>query len=99
MRLLKSAPNCEHLELTGCIGLTEYFLDKLFREYQHLKFIDVNHIPAMTPALFEVVKQVRPDIYIRRFNITEVDPNDNMLRIPWRVIQKEGKKKKKKKKK
>jgi len=53
----------------------------------------------MTPALFEVVKQVRPDIYIRRFKITEVDPKDNMLRIPWRVINKEGKKKKKKKKK
>ena len=33
MKLLKSAPNCEHLELTGCIGLTDYFLDKLFCEY------------------------------------------------------------------
>lgn len=68
------------------MALTEYLLEKLFKEYPNLKFIDVNHIPAMTPALFEVVKQTRPDIYIRRFNITEVDPKDNMLRIPWRVI-------------
>jgi len=46
------------------------------------------------------LKELRPEIMIKRFQITQVDPKDNMLRVPWRIVEKKkkgGKKKKKKK--
>jgi len=36
---------------------------------------------------------------VRRYQFTEVDPKDNMLRVPLRIAEKKGKKGKKKKKK
>ncbi len=59
----------------------------------------MNHIPAITPALYEILKGHRPDLISKRFLYTEVDPKDNMLRVPWKVIKKEKKKKGKKGKK
>jgi len=37
---------------------------------------------------------------VRRYKFTDVDPKDNMLRVPLRIVEKKkgGKKKKKKKK-
>jgi hypothetical protein len=34
---------------------------------------------------------------LRQFAKTKFDPKDNGLRVPWRVVEKEGTKKKKKK--
>lgn len=91
------AQKLEHLELTGCELLTEYCLESTFKTFRNLNYVDVNHIPALTPALYEILKGHRPDLMVRRFLSTEVDPKDNMLRVPWKVIKKDKKKKKGKK--
>lgn len=79
--------------------LTEYGLEGIFKNYRNVKFVDINHIPVVTPAFYEVLKNVRPEINVKRFQFTEVDPKDNMLRVPLRIAEKKkgGKKKKKKK--
>jgi len=46
-KLLQVSPKVEHLELTGCINLTDYFLENMFKSFLNLKFVDLNHIPAM----------------------------------------------------
>jgi len=89
------------LELTGCDKLTEYMIDNMFKNFPNLQFVDLNHIPAVTPAFYEVLKASRPDLLGRRFKFTEVDIKDNMQRVPWKVAEKskaKGKGKKKKKK-
>lgn len=53
----------------------------------------------MTTAFYEILKGHRPDINLRRFKFNEVDPKDNMLRVPLRIVSKGKKTKKKKKKK
>ena len=53
----------------------------------------------MTTAFYEILKGHRPDINLRRYKFNEVDPKDNMLRVPLRIISKDKKKKKGKKKK
>ena len=54
----------------------------------------------MTTPFYEVLMAHRPDINLRRYKFNEVDPKDNMLRVPL-LPKKDGKKKKggKKKKK
>ena len=87
------------MELTHCKNLSEYGLESIFKTFKHLQFIDINHIPVVTPAFYEVLQGHRPDLNLRRFKQNEVDPKDNMLRVPLRIISKDGKKKKGKKKK
>lgn len=91
----------EHLEITGCEKITEFGLDNIFKNHQSLEFVDLNMIPAITPALMEQLKAYRPDILFRRYMQADIDPKDNMLRVPWRIAEKAGAKggKKKKKKK
>ena len=53
----------------------------------------------MTTAFYEILMAHRPDINLRRYKFNEVDPKDNMLRVPLRIVSKGKKKKGKKKKK
>ncbi|CDW83748.1 UNKNOWN [Stylonychia lemnae] len=85
----------EHIELTKCEGLTEYSIDHIIKNTTTLKFIDLNNIPAITPQVLEQLKQIKPDLLIRRYLYQVVDPKDNQLRVPRRLA---GDKKKKKKK-
>ena len=63
----------EHLEIAGCEQITEYCLETTFKTYRNLTYVDVNHIPVLTPALYEILKGHRPDLMVRRFLYTEVD--------------------------
>jgi len=63
-----------------------------------LSYVDINHIPVVTPALYEILKGLRPELMVRRYQYNDVDPKDNGLRVPLR-LNKSGKKKKGKKKK
>ena len=94
--MLDGAPSLETLELTGCEMLSEYFIETMFKSYQNLKFVDLNLIPCMNLAFFETLKAHRPDILERRFKQSDIEVKDNMLRVPWKVKEKEAKKKKKK---
>lgn len=85
--------------MPGCENLTEYGIEAIFKNFRTLTFIDINHIPVVTPAFYEILKNHRPDIMVKRFQFTEVDPKDNMLRVPLRIAEKKGGKGKKKKKK
>lgn len=101
-KVCQCAPALEHLELTGCVKLTDYYLGQIITNYKQLQFIDINHIPAVTPAILENLKNIRPDLLQRRYLQSDIDPKDNMLRVPLRIAEKgkaggKGKKKKKKK--
>lgn len=61
-----------------------------------MQYVDFNHIPIVTPAFFDELKEMKPNINIRQYVINTVDIKDNMLRVPL-PIKSEGKKKKKKK--
>lgn len=95
-KVTQMSPKLEHLEIAGCELLSEYCLENTLKTVRNLNYVDVNHIPALTPALYEILKGHRPDLMVRRFLYTEVDQKDNMLRVPWKVIKKEKKKKGKK---
>lgn len=98
-KICSISPVLEHLELTGCENLTDYAIESIFKTYRNIQFIDINHIPVVTPAFYEILKGHRPELMVRRYQFTEVDPKDNMLRVPLRIAEKKGKKGKKKKKK
>ena len=97
--LMKVAPHIEHLELTGCAGLTEYTLKCIQKELPDLKFVDLSGVPAVNLTFYEELKAKMPNVYLRRFQINEVDKKDNGLRVPRRVIEKKKEKKGGKKKK
>jgi len=64
--------------------------------------VDLNGIPAITYPIFEELKELRPELMIKRYANQVADPKDNGLRVPRRLIKKKkkkGKKKGKKKKK
>ena len=44
----------------------------------------------------EQLKLIKPDLLIRKYYYNTVDPKDNGLRVPRRIIDKKKKKKKKK---
>ena len=98
-RLAQMATSLEHLELTGCEQLTEYGLEALFKNFKNIMFFDINHIPVVNAAFFEVLKNTRPDVMVRRYQFNDIDLKDNMLRVPLRIVSKDKKKKGKKKKK
>lgn len=105
-QLCRISPKLEHLELTGCEQISEFGIESIFKNFKNLKFVDINHIPIVNPdkkpfpPFYEHLNGLRPDIMVKRYQFNEVDPKDNMLRIPWRIAEKKkGKKKKGKKKK
>lgn len=98
-RVAQMANKLEHLELTGCEQLSEYGLEALFKNFKNIQFFDINHIPVVNPAFYEVLKNVRPDVMVRRYQFNDIDLKDNMLRVPLRIVSKDKKKKGKKKKK
>jgi hypothetical protein len=50
-------------------------------------------------TLLEEIKTKKPDLLLRSFRTDKFDPKDNGLRVPRRIVEKEGEGKKKKKKK
>lgn len=90
----------EHLEIPGCKNVAEFQIQKIFsQEYLNLKFVDLNYIEAMTPALYEQLKESRPDMLMRDYKKQMWDENDHGVRVPWKQAEgakKKGKKKKKK---
>jgi hypothetical protein len=64
---LKVAPNIEHLELTGCAGLTDYSLKTLQAELTSLKFLDLSGVTAVSIAFYEELKAKMPQVYLRRY--------------------------------
>jgi hypothetical protein len=72
--------------MPGCELITDYCLENVFKTFKNIQFIDINHIPSVVPAFFDILKATRPEIIIRRYQNTQADPKDNMLRIPWRIV-------------
>lgn len=64
-----------------------------------LKFLDLSGVPAVSLSFYEELKAKMPKVYLRRYQINEVDKKDNGLRVPRRVIEKKKAKKGSKKKK
>lgn len=98
-RVAQMSNKLEHLELTGCEQLSEYGIEALFKNFKNIQFFDINHIPVINAAFYEVLKNIRPDVMVRRYQFNDIDLKDNMLRVPLRIVSKDKKKKGKKKKK
>lgn len=95
--LLRTSKELENLEIAGCELFQEYDLEKVLTDGKRLEYINFNHIPSVTAAFFEQLKEKRPDILVRQYKHNLVDPKDNMLRVPLRIAgTKKGKKKGKK---
>lgn len=94
--IVKCCPNLTHLELNRT-DLTEVGTKSIATGLTQLKFLDMSGISGITLAMLDEIKQKRPDLLLRQFQKGKIDPKDNGLRVPWRVVDKEGKKKKKKK--
>ena len=94
LKLCQTSRVLEHLELTRCELITEYSIDGIIKGCTNLVFLDLNGIPAVTPAQLEAFRQLRPELMIRRYLYQNIDPKDNDLRVPRRLM---GEKKKKKK--
>jgi len=97
MKLTQTSKVLEHLEVTKCELLTEYSLDNIIKGTSSLKFLDLNGIPAITQPILDNLRQIKPDLLIKRYMFQNVDPKDNGLRVPRRVVDKKKKKKKGKK--
>ena len=54
-KVCQTSPVLEQLELTHCKNLTEYGIESIFKTYKGLQFIDINHIPVVTPAFYEIL--------------------------------------------
>jgi len=50
----------------------------------------------LTNPVLEALRQLKPDLLMRRYKTQTADPKDNGLRVPRRIIDKKKKKKKKK---
>ena len=94
MKLCNTSKVLEHLELTKCELLTEYSIDGIIKQNPSLVFLDLNGIPAITQPILDTLRQLKPELLIRRFLYQNIDPKDNELRVPRRLM---GEKKKKKK--
>lgn len=97
MKLCQTTRVLEYLELTKCEALTEYSIDNIIKQNTTLEFLDLSGIAAITPQILDNLKQLRPELMIRRFMFQNVDPKDNGLRVPRRIVDKKKKKKKGKK--
>lgn len=97
MNFCKVAPNMEHLEITKCEGVTEFGIKQVLENNTVLKFIDINHIPAVTYPFLDELKDQYPSLLIKRYAFQDVDfKKDNGLRVPRRLKCDIKKKKKKK---
>ena len=98
--LVKQTPMLEHLEMNRC-ALTADEVTKALSppNLPNLRFVDLTSVPGLTKSVLTELQQKRPQLALRQFRRDKVDPKDNGLRVPRRVIEKEGKKKKGKKKK
>ena len=67
LKIVNTSHAVEHIELTKCEGLTEYSISQIIQACNTLKFIDLNNIPVITPAVLETLRQAKPDLLIRRF--------------------------------
>lgn len=67
------------------------------KELPQLKFLDLTGISGISLALITEIQGKKPELKLRRFRTDKVDAKDTGLRVPRRVIEKEGGKKKKKK--
>lgn len=94
MKLCQTTRVLEHLELTKCELITEYSIDAILKGNTSLVFLDLNGIPAITQPTLDNLRLIRPDLMIRRYMFQNIDPKDNDLRVPRRLM---GEKKKKKK--
>ena len=94
MNLCKVAPNVEHLELTRLETLGENCIKQTIKDLTKLKFIDLTGIKEANYKLLDELKDTKPNLLTKRFNIAEVDKKDNGLRVPRRVVDKKKKKKK-----
>jgi len=93
--LMRASKDIENLEIAGCELFQEYDIEKILTDGKALEYINFNHIPVVNAALFEQLKEKRPDLLVRQYRHNLVDPKDNMLRVPLRIA---GAKKAKKKK-
>ena len=57
----------------------------------------MNGIPAITQVVLDALKLIKPELMIRRYMYQNINPKDNGLRVPRRVVDKKKKKKKSKK--
>lgn len=96
MKLVHTSRVLEHLELSKCELLTEYSIDHIVKTCSALAFLDLNGIPGITQAVVENLRLQRPELLIRRYMYQNLDPKDNGLRVPRRIVDKKKKKKKKK---
>ena len=99
IKFVASLPNLEHLEVNNCTGFIDSTFKEILTQSKSLKFLDLNGIPAITYPIFEELKELRPDLMIKRYAYQVADPKDNGLRVPRRLIAKKKKSKKKKSKK
>ena len=94
IKLAATSRVLEHLELTRCELLTEYAIESVIKQNSSLIFLDLNGIPAITQPILDNLRQLKPELLIRRYLYQNIDPKDNELRVPRRLM---GEKKKKKK--
>ena len=73
--------------------MSEYGIEAIFKNFKNIQFYDINHIPVVNPAFYEVLKNIRPDVMVKRYQFNDIDPKDNMLRVPLRIVSKDKKKK------
>lgn len=97
LKLTQTTKVLEHLEVTKCELLTEYSIDNILKANVTLQFIELSGIPGITPQILDNLKLIRPDVLIRRYQFVNIDPKDNGLRVPRRIVDKKKKKKKGKK--
>ena len=94
--IIKGCPNLNHLEVSKC-EITDQGLKYFIKELPQLKFLDIIGASGISQSLIMEIQAKKPDLKLRKYRSDKVDPKDNGLRVPRRVVEKEGGKKKKKK--
>jgi len=97
MKLCGTSNKIESLELARCVNLSEYGIGMVLKSLQHLRFIDVNNIPALSPQFVADIRNSKQQVQVRRYVNQSADPKDNGLLVPLKFKSKKKKKKKKKK--
>lgn len=95
MNLTKVAPNLEQVEIASCKSISDFGLKQLVSNLPNLKFLDLSGLKAADYKFLDELKDTKPDLLMRKLQITDWDKKDCGLRVPRRVIKKEKKKKKK----
>lgn len=66
-KICQMCPDLLNLEIPGCELITDYCLENIFKTFKNIQYIDINHIPAVTPLFFDILKATRPEMIIRRY--------------------------------